>query len=129
MESTTSNTSPLLHHAVRIRANNVELRNKIVQLQNEVKIIENNVLKLKETYDNLAEQCQILRHQQTDVKQNLLYEECQRQFDCYIEDIDHYLTNKTWTIPSMSSVTSVQCKLFSMFTVRFSNVFNVLHDT
>ena len=82
-----NNTSPLLNHAMRIRAKNVELRKKIAQLESDVQFVEKDITTLTHAYDDLAEQCQVLREKQTDKKKDLLLQQCQTQFDHYINDI------------------------------------------
>ena len=90
------NTSPLLNHAVKVRAKNVELRNKITQVRHDVELIEKDVSALKAVHDDLVEQCRRLRDKQTDANQNLALEECRKQFHSYIHDIEGYLANKQW---------------------------------
>ncbi|CAF0722671.1 unnamed protein product [Rotaria sp. Silwood1] len=95
------NASPLLNHAIKIRGKNVELRKKITLLQNDIQLIEKDILTLTNTYDDLVEQCQILREKQTDRKKDLLLEEYQNKFNDYIHDIENYLNNKEWNISSI----------------------------
>ncbi|CAF4448287.1 unnamed protein product, partial [Adineta steineri] len=66
MESSNTTTSPLLNHAVRIRAKNVELRKKITQLESDIQLITKDISSLTNTYDDLVEQCQVLRENQTE---------------------------------------------------------------
>ncbi|CAF4189166.1 unnamed protein product, partial [Rotaria sordida] len=92
--------SPLLNHAIKIRGKNGELRKKITLLQNDIQLIEKDILTLTNTYDDLVEQCGILREKQTDRKKDLLLEEYQNKFNAYIHDIENYLNNKEWNISS-----------------------------
>jgi len=108
MQSSNS-TSPLLNHAIKTRAKNVELRKKITQLQTDIQSIENDISTLTNTYDNLVEQCQILREKQTDTKKDLLLEESQKEFQNYIRDIENYINNKQLTFSSMEKST-ILCK-------------------
>jgi hypothetical protein len=108
MQSSNS-TSPLLNHAIKTRAKNVELRKKITQLQTDIQSIENDISTLTNTYDHLVEQCQILREKQTDTKKDLLLEESQKEFHNYIRDIENYINNKQLTFSSIEKPT-VLCK-------------------
>jgi uncharacterized coiled-coil DUF342 family protein len=105
----TNNTSPLLNHAVKTRAKNVELRKKITQLENDIQLIENDISALTNTYDDLAEQCQILREKQTDKNKDLILEDDQKQFNNYIHDIEKYLDSKQWNNSSIEK-TTILCK-------------------
>ncbi|CAF1282818.1 unnamed protein product [Adineta steineri] len=105
MESSNTTTSPLLNHAVRTRAKNVELRKKITQLESDIQLITKDISSLTNTYDDLVEQCQVLRENQTEKKKDLLLEECQTQFNNYIQDIQNYLNNKQWDIPTSEKIT------------------------
>ena len=105
-----NNTSPLLNHAMRIRAKNVELRKKIAQLESDIQFVENDISTLTHTYDDLAKQCQVLREKQTDTKKDLLLQQCQTQFDHYINDIENYILNKQWNLPAIEKST-VLCKI------------------
>lgn len=95
------NTSPLLNHAIKIRGKNVELRKKITAIQNDIQSIENDILTLTNTYDDLVEQCQVLREKQTDSKKDLLLGEYQEQFNTYLHDIENYINSKEWNVPSI----------------------------
>jgi hypothetical protein len=106
MQSSNS-TSPLLNHAIQIRAKNVELRKKITQLQTDIQSIENDISTITNTYDNLVEQCQILREQQTDKKKDLLLNEYQKEFNNYIHDIENYVNNKQWKISPIENTTNI----------------------
>ncbi len=108
-----NNKSPLLNHAIRVRAKNVELRKKITQLENDIQLIEKDISTITNTYDDLVEQCQNLRDKQTDKKKDLLLEEYQTQFNNYIHDIENYLNNKQWNSPSIEK-TTVLCKRINL---------------
>ncbi|CAF0804291.1 unnamed protein product [Adineta ricciae] len=112
MQSSNS-TSPLLNHAMRVRAKNVELRKKIAQLESDVQFVEKDILTLTHTYDDLAEQCQVLREKQTDKKKDLLLQQCQTQFDHYINDIENYILNKQWNLPIIEKTSVLSPKLTS----------------
>lgn len=101
MQSSTDNsTSPLLNHAIKTRSKNVELRQKITQLQIEIQSIENDISLLTNTYDDLVEQCQILREKQTDKTKDFLLEEYQNEYQNYLHDIENYIHNKQWKFSS-----------------------------
>jgi uncharacterized coiled-coil DUF342 family protein len=104
MQSST-HTSPLLNHAIRTRAKNVELRKKIAQLQTDIQSIENDISTLTHTYDDFVEQCRILREKQTDKSKDFLLEESQKEYHNYIHDIENYLNTKQWKIPSSEKPT------------------------
>jgi uncharacterized coiled-coil DUF342 family protein len=104
-----NNTSPLLNYAIKTRAKNVELRTKIAQLQSDIQSIEKDISTLTDTYDNLVEQCQILREKQTDKTKEFLLEEYHKEFHQYIHDIEKYVNNKQWKIPSADEITT-SCK-------------------
>ena len=111
MQSSTP-ISPLLDHAIRIRAKNVELRQKIVQLQVDVHSLEKDISTMTVTHDDLVEQCRILREQQTEQNKELLFEQSEKDFRQYIQDIADYINNKSWkpssnenpTLPSRISI-------------------------
>ncbi len=109
MMQSSNNTSPLLNHAIKTRAKNVELRKKINQLQTDIQSIEKDISILTNTYDNLVEQCQILREKQTEKKKDLLLEEYQKEFHNYIHDIENYMNNKQWKFSSIEKTTTL-CK-------------------
>ena len=79
-----------------IREKNVELRKKIALLENNIQLIQRDISALTNTYDDLVEQCRILREKQIDKKTDLLLEEYRKQFNEYIHDIENYLNNKEW---------------------------------
>lgn len=94
-----SRTSPLLSHATRVRAKNVELRKKIAQLESDIQMIEKDIASLTSTHDDLVGQCQTLREKQTDQTKALQLEEYQSQFNAYIHGIETYLNTKQWNVP------------------------------
>lgn len=106
---TSNNTSPLLNHAIKTRAKNVELRQKISQLKIDIESIEKDISILSNTYDNLVEQCQILREKQTDKNNDLLLDEYQKEFQNYIHDIENYINNKQWKFSSVENPV-IPCK-------------------
>jgi uncharacterized coiled-coil DUF342 family protein len=110
MQSST-HTSPLLNHAIRTRAKNVELRKKISQLQTDIQSIEKDISTLTLTYDDLVEQCRILREKQTDKTKDFLLEESEKEFQNYIHDIENYLNTKQWKISSIEKPT-ILCKFY-----------------
>lgn len=92
MESS-SHISPLLDHAIRIRAKNVELRQTIAQLQADIHNLEKDISTITVTHDDLAEQCRILREQQTE---ELSSKQSEKDFHQYIQDITDYIDTKSW---------------------------------
>ncbi|CAF3178155.1 unnamed protein product [Rotaria socialis] len=117
MESSV-NSSPLLSHAVKIRGKNVELRKKIILLQTDIQSIEKDILSLTNTYDDLVEQCQILREKQTDRKKDFLLEEYQKQFTDYVHDIENYINKKEWNIDSMEKTNVLSPKTSSSIEIN-----------
>ena len=109
MQSST-HTSPLLNHAIRTRAKNVELRKKIALLQADIQSIEKDISTLTMTYDDLVEQCQVLREKQTDKTKDLLLDESEKQFQNYIHDVENYLNSKQWITPSIEKL-AAPCKI------------------
>ena len=101
--------SPLLNYAIRIRERNVELRRQIASLQNDIQVIEKDISRLSHTYDDLVEQCRILREKQTDRQKDTLLEEYQKQFNEYVYDVENYLNNKEWNLSSIDK-TAILCK-------------------
>lgn len=116
-----THASPLLNRAIGTRAKNVELRQKITQLQTDIHSIEKDISTLTVTYDDLVEQCRILREKQTDKSQEALREESEKDFRQYIHDIETYLNNKQWKTPSMEK-SSILCKSRSFNDVVKLNV-------
>lgn len=109
MMQSSTNTSPLLNHAVKIRAKNVELRKQITQLQSDIQSIDNEISTLTKTHENLLEQCQILREKQTDDQKHLLLEQYETEFKNYIHDIENFINNKQWNSPSVDK-SIISCK-------------------
>jgi uncharacterized coiled-coil DUF342 family protein len=109
MQSST-HISPLLDHAIRIRAKNVELRQKIVQLQADIHNLEKDISTMTVTQDDLVEQCRILREQQTEQNKEFLFEQSEKDFRQYIQDIADYINTKSWK-PSSNEKSSLSGRI------------------
>ena len=109
MHSSTS-TSSILDHAVKIRAKNVELRKNVSQLRSDIKTMEDEMLQMQVTHDELFAQCQVLREKQTDANHTAQLEAYRRQFDSWIQDIGNYLTHKTLDLPTVPATTVARKK-------------------
>lgn len=122
MQSSTSHTSSLLNHAMRTRTKNMELRQKIAQLQTEVHNLEKDISSLTMTYDDLVEQCRILREQQTDENKQFLLKQSEKDFHQYIQDIENYIKNKQWKTSSMDKPSN-SCTSSYIHSMRTSQIF------
>lgn len=101
---TSLNSSPLIHHVVQVRARNVELRQKLTDLQNEIKNLENELDSIRTKRDELTQKSQKLRSMQSDQAKILHFEQSQRLFRQYIEEIDNYINEKQFNLPEIAEI-------------------------